>query len=255
MNTSAFKYYIYLPFAARLVSPDWLGSRFLATLDALTQIDSNIFPDWEVGDLPAMKGYPLATARSRIAEIIEHNNVRYDPDDPDTEIGYTAVGETTIDAKSHRMTLRVGQGNVRLKAGDEMVTPDPAIVTYPLFRASFLAMNAIWEQQWGCAKAFRSRGVKVPIGTDGGYRWKRLPMIPTEPTFPVSIFHIPWLAYLSAPLAAGVKLPPEIQTETTIDGGLLMIATEERLDPTNPEHLRRARILAETMIARTGLSS
>jgi hypothetical protein len=34
-----------------------------------------------------------------------------------------------------------------------------------------------------------------------------------------------------------------------------MTATEERLDPTNAEHLRRARILAETMIARTGLSS
>jgi hypothetical protein len=30
-----------------------------------------------------------------------------------------------------------------------------------------------------------------------------------------------------------------------------MIATEERLDPTNFEHLRRARILAETLIART----
>ncbi len=39
------------------------------------------------------------------------------------------------------------------------------------------------------------------------------------------------------------------------DGGLLMTATEERLDPTNPEHLERARILAEIMIARTGLSS
>jgi hypothetical protein len=31
-----------------------------------------------------------------------------------------------------------------------------------------------------------------------------------------------------------------------------MIAVEERLDPTNPEHLRRARILAEIMVNRTG---
>jgi hypothetical protein len=46
--------------------------------------------------------------------------------------------------------------------------------------------------------------------------------------------------------------PPEIVTERTADGGLLMIATEDRLDPTDPEHLRRARIIAETMIARTG---
>ena len=32
-----------------------------------------------------------------------------------------------------------------------------------------------------------------------------------------------------------------------------MTATEEQLDPTNPEHLRRARILAETMMARIGI--
>jgi hypothetical protein len=31
-----------------------------------------------------------------------------------------------------------------------------------------------------------------------------------------------------------------------------MIATEDRLDPTDPEHLRCARIIAETMIACTG---
>jgi hypothetical protein len=32
-------------------------------------------------------------------------------------------------------------------------------------------------------------------------------------------------------------LPQEIITERTPDGGLLMIAVEERLDPANPEHL------------------
>jgi hypothetical protein len=80
-------------------------------------------------------------------------------------------------------------------------------------------------------------------------------MIPAEPTFPESIFHIPWIAYLSAPLASGIELPSEIRTERMPDAGLLMVATEERLDPEIPEHARRARILAETMIARTGLSS
>jgi len=32
----------------------------------------------------------------------------------------------------------------------------------------------------------------------------------------------------------------------------LISATDERLDLANPEHLRHARILAETMVARTG---
>lgn len=39
------------------------------------------------------------------------------------------------------------------------------------------------------------------------------------------------------------------------DGGLLMTATEERLDPTNPEHLRRARVRADALLAATGYKS
>ncbi len=73
MTTSDFKYSVRLPFVARQVDPEWLGAKFLATLDALTQINSTIFPDWEIGDMPAMRGYPLAAARSPIAEIVSRN--------------------------------------------------------------------------------------------------------------------------------------------------------------------------------------
>jgi hypothetical protein len=239
MNTSCFKYSIRLPFAARPPSPEWLGCKFLATLDVLTQIDSNIFPDWEIGDLPAMKGFPLAVARSRIAEIVRHNTSRDDMGRPEPQSGYTAVAHTTIGARSYRMTVWVDQWNVWLRAGDEMVPPAPAIVTYPMFRAVLLAINAIWQQRWACVQAFK-------------VDYDRVPLYPAAAPFPYSRFHIPWIAYLSANLAADLKLPLEIMTERTSDGGLLMSATTDRLDPTNPEHLRRARILAETLIARTG---
>ena len=142
-----------------------------------------------------------------------------------------------------------------LQTGSTNVAPDLTIVTYPLFKAAMLAIDAIWLPPWACAYAFRSNTVKVPESFPGGvkgYRLESLPLVPSEPTFPESVFHIPWLAYLSAPLDAGLDLPAEILTERTSDGGLLMIAAAERLDPTNPEHLRRARILAETMMARTG---
>jgi hypothetical protein len=39
------------------------------------------------------------------------------------------------------------------------------------------------------------------------------------------------------------------------DGGLLMVATDERLDAEIPEHARRARMLAETLIASAGTSN
>jgi len=242
MNTSAFKYSVRLPVAARAVKLDSLSSKFLATLDALTHIDPSVFPDWEVGDLPAMKGYPLAAARSRIARIIEHNISRDDLGRPEREGGYTAVAHTTIGARSHRMTLWVDRWNGWLNAGDQMVAPDPAIVTYALFRSALLTINAIWQQQWACVQAFRVDYHEVPL-----YAGAAL--------FPYSRFHIPWIAYLGPSLLDGPVSSPDIKTENTLDGGLLMTATEERLDPTNPDHLHRARILAETMMARTGLSS
>jgi hypothetical protein len=76
--------------------------------------------------------------------------------------------------------------------------------------------------------------------------------VPLDPTFPYSVFHIPWIAYLSAEDASEVMLPRDILTEPTPDGGLLMSATTDRLDPMNSEHARRARILADLMIARMG---
>jgi hypothetical protein len=117
------------------------------------------------------------------------------------------------------------------------VLPDRALVTYPLFKAALLAINAIWPTNRAYAYAYRTDYDKAPLS-------------PGAELFPSSGFHIPWLGYLSAPLAAGLELPAEILTETTPDDGLLMTATEERLDPTVPEHWRRARIIGEAMIAR-----
>jgi hypothetical protein len=79
------------------------------------------------------------------------------------------------------------------------------------------------------------------------YYWKG-PIVPGAPVIRHNPFFVTWIAYLSPAVAQ-----PGLLTESTPDGGLLMSATEERFDPANAEHLRRARIIAETMIARTGL--
>jgi hypothetical protein len=73
-----------------------------------------------------------------------------------------------------------------------------------------------------------------------------------DPTFPYSDYHIPWMAYLDAELSKKGNVPGEIATERTPDGGLLMIATEEVLDPMNVQHMARARIIAEIMIRMCG---
>jgi len=126
-----------------------------------------------------------------------------------------------------------------LQTGDYKVLPDSAVVTYPRYKAALLRINVSWPPVWACAYAYR---------TD----YDELPLFPGAELFRSSSgFHIPWLGYLSGPLASGFELPPEILTERTPDGGLLMTATKERLGPTVPEHRRRLRVIAETMVART----
>jgi hypothetical protein len=66
---------------------------------------------------------------------------------------------------------------------------------------------------------------------------------------------MPWMSYLSAERAAKVSVPAAIVTERTAHGGLLMIAAETRLDPQNPEHMKRSRVLAEIMIEHAGESA
>jgi hypothetical protein len=260
MSKSAFNYSIRSALAVHPENPVTLGAKFLSTLDALSDIESTIFAGWQVLDLANRSPLPLATARRCVGAIIESSVTR-----DDLYQGYDAMAYTDNLLGPRRISLHIkaggngrNYGNVSLRAGDFGFDPDPTIITYPVFRAALLAINAIWPSLWACAHAFRSNHVEVPeVYRDGvtGYRLVRTPMIPSEPTFPDSVFHIPWVAYLSARLALGVELPPEILTEHTPDNGLLMIATKERLEPANPEHLRRARILAETLITRTDHSS
>jgi hypothetical protein len=243
-------------------TPAALGAKFVKTLDALSRVDP-MLANWELGAAFDSPTVPLDEARLNIVGLIEDCVSRDDYNEPDTNYGYhpKALAGESRDARSVIFRLNAGgevDGSTDLGFGFySNVPPDLAIVTYPFCKAALLAINAIWQAPWACAQAFGSAPVMTPVNIGGvqGTRIDSVAPLPRDPTFPRSIFHVPWIAYLAAEFAAGVKLPPEILTERTRDGGLLMTATEERLDPDNPEHARRARILAETMIKQTGHSS
>jgi immunity protein 52 of polymorphic toxin system len=244
MMQDSFQYTIRADLPAHTESPVSLSAKFLDTLDALSQVDASIFDDWQVIDLPALETFPLADVRPRIAEIIGNNVKRDDDEEPDPRLGYAALAFNGDDRGARGIGFEVTAGGIVdgsafLRTGGYKVSPDPAMLTYPLFRSALLAVNAFWSPAWACAHVFKMHYDKAPLSAGA-------------PLFPYSRFHIPWIAYLSAPLALGLRLPDEIRTERTPDGGLLMTATEERLDPTNSEHLRSARIVAEAMIARAG---
>jgi hypothetical protein len=266
-----YKYSIHSEWSARVESPAAIGAKYLAMLDALSAVDP-IFQDWILADFPNpntgdpdidgwnVKAISIAAARPRIAEIVENYIVRNDFNDPTPDDGYTGIAATReIDGpRVASVRLKAGgkyRGEMSLEFG-EKPAPDLRIVTYPLYKAALLAINSVWRASWVSAQAFRSGTISVPgveivpglIGT----RIDSVERVPLDPTFPYSVFHIPWIAYLSGERAEGVALPREILTERTADGGLLMSTTTERLDPDNLEHVRRARIVAEVMIARAG---
>ena len=259
MKEPFYCYFIRSGWPERSDEPAAIGAKFLETLDTLTDIDP-IFATWKVFDARDASSLPLAQARSRITVIVENNVSRDDFGKPSFIPSYyiSARAGEFKDPRSVSFTVKAGgryENGTKLEFGEYDVAPDLAIITYPLFKAALLAINAIWQAPWACAQAFRSGAILVPTTEFGGvpgFRIDSVPQVPSEPAFPYSIFHIPWIAYLSPDLGGGLKVTPEILTEHMPDGGLLMSVTTERFDPSNAEHLRRARILAEIMIDRTG---
>jgi hypothetical protein len=219
-----------------------IGAKLLDSLDALSRIDP-LFTDWKILDPAAMASLPLAIARTRISTVVENNLARDDYDQPEPESGYSLVAQTGNAIPSRIVTLRatagaVFDGEMSLRFGDVLQPTDPSIVTYRLFREALLATSAIWRPLWAYLSASTS------------HYWKG-PIVPGAPVIRHNPFSITWIAYLSPAVTRGFVVEPELRTDSAPDGGLLMSATDQRFDPSNPEHLRRACILAETMIART----
>jgi hypothetical protein len=113
------------------------------------------------------------------------------------------------------------------------------LVTYRLFRAVMLTIIDQWPPVWANAKLHRPNYFKEAAAVE-------------IPLHSRTSFHMPWLSYLCEPLAKGLTLSQGVPCERTPDGGLLMIAAEERLDPTNPDHMRRSRAIVEVMLSRLG---
>jgi hypothetical protein len=245
-------------------APAITGAKFLKTLDSLSGIDP-IFADWqinrnwEIEEDGQPRLIPLAAARRRIADIVEGGVTRDDFDEPEPIYGYSVLA--TAGARGPRQvafSAWTGNRMFKLSFGEWFLASDLSIVTYPLYKAALLVMSEVWGAQYAYASAFRNEVVKTPMDLASdvpAFTIESALQVPIDPTFPKSMFHVPWIIYLSAKHAAGVKVAREIPSEHTPDGGLVISATADRIDPMNPTHVRGARILAEILIACKGASS
>jgi hypothetical protein len=240
MNKNPFRFSIYYELPRRGETPAVIGTKFLRTLDALSPIDP-LLATWKVLDRPTLASLPLAEARPRMTAIVEDFVVLSDDRQPAPESGYTAIGQTDNAIPSRIITLRVRAGGLArdemiLEVGGILHPTDPLIVKYDLFRGALLTTSAIWQPTWACVAATRR----------GGYSEE--PIFPGAPLFPSSVFRIPWMAYVSPLRTVGFPPPVGIDSERTPDGALLFTVTSEPFNPTNPQHLQGARVLAEAMI-------
>ena len=98
------------------------------------------------------------------------------------------------------------------------------LISFPIFKSALLAFAGIWNASYCYAG---------PIGLAA--------MLPHDERRMAPRFCGGWIVYLSPRFAPMVVPPRAVVSERTSDGGLLMIATEERFSAENPAHMSAAR--------------
>jgi hypothetical protein len=100
--------------------------------------------------------------------------------------------------------------------------PDPAAITYPIFKSALIALIEAWEAEECHALPYNL----LDFVKRGDH------------------FQEAWMQYLSPPLAHLIAPPSTTINEWLQNGGLLMSATTETFRVDNPAHLAAARDIA-----------
>ena len=240
MEVNDYSYSIYSSWRSRPETPEVIGQKFLRTLDALSQLDPAL-RSWIVADGLSDEGTPLDQARREIADIVEGGLRSGDDDIPDVRYGYAmfACNHNHTDPKLFGLSVYAGgevENQTTLDTGGYNTPLDDSLIRYPLFKGALLAIIENWPAPWAKVQVFKSEQEHVPFGLGPAVevrtKWEQ---------------RLTWLGYLSAERAAGLTLPPDLHTELTPDGGLLMIAAEQRLDPANATQMKHANLITEIM--------
>jgi hypothetical protein len=233
-----------------------IGLNALRTLEDLERIDP-VFSRWSFSDPtipPEDATYesriPMTQARGRIKSLVESGVRRNDYGEPTPKQGYRLSASNSVRENDREPPQRTHFGviagsqsvlsnSLKFTTGTYFDAADPAITTYPIYRQALEVLASNWPCPWACAYGFNTHYFERSVARG-------------VPPVPYSMFHMAWIAYISAPLAASIKPPTELVTERTPGGGLILSAVRERLDPTNPDHMRRCRLLVDLMRTRVG---
>ena len=228
-----------------------IGARFLNTLDQLGPLGPAM-NNWLLLDMSTEEAtaVPMAKARPRMAEWVLNNVVRDDDDEPAPRQGYALIawgGEIESEfGTSRSINVNVTAGSQWLnqasfEVGDTSRPPDRDLVTYAIYRGALETLASNWPLPWMEAYVF------LPDLIPPITKPRVSPPIP-----PREDLNLPWILYLSAPLAAGLKPPADLICDPTPGGGVILSVVRDRIDPENPDHIRRSRLLRAIMDERVG---
>ncbi len=222
----------------RNATPAEIGERLFRSVEALQEIHP-LFRSWWFTDLVAQEYVPIAEAHPRISSLIAQGIMRDDFDEPSPEEGYTFLIKNSTESTSETVNLEVRDnnhcrkkffGNGGVFSTEYQEIPAPALIAYPVFKSAMMAM----AQVWGATSA-------QAIGGDIGELRRKSGRM----------FAPAWMTYLAPPLLARITPPSGVLCEPTPDGGLLMIATEETFDPSNPDHMAASWAISDALVSLT----
>ncbi|MHB8884619.1 MAG: Imm52 family immunity protein [Methylovirgula sp.] len=225
---------------ARRETPEALALRFGRLIDRLALINP-VLSTWIWID-ENRKPIPFARIRGQLAEKIAASVVRGDDGEPEPIFGYSfgtlnVLGDTP---RLFDLSIRAGSWivtdsfhpNMASLTTDYYAAPDPAIVTYKIFKQALLAIAEFFEVTF-CA-AFSDDLMDLwPKGQK---------------------FRFGWINYVSPRFAPLVTPPKSALVDYRQNGGLLMAATEETFLISNPQHLAVARDIQAALAPLNALS-
>jgi hypothetical protein len=207
------------------------GERYCHMLEAIAAIDP-VFSSWKFAGRTRFWPMPKGPG-AELAHLIEDCVSRDDYGGADPINGFRfGAGtrnrtKTVLNISIHAgcyapgMLSFVNTAELRTSPLNE---ENAALITLPVFKPALLAIATAWDATWCSAIPWEIIPLWTPVTVTG------------RPTFRMA-----WISYLSARFAPMVTPPASAIVERPPGGGLVMIATEDRFDVANPQHLAVAR--------------
>jgi len=204
--------------------------------------------NWRLLDESTMEAVPLTVAREDMTTFVKKNMNETDWGGPADEQGYSLIisGSEIPSENNTPQTIGISltagstwRNSVTFQIGWPTLPKDYELITYPIYKAALEVIAANWSCPWLLTKFYS--GASAPVDTTMEVRKKA-----------ISAFEVAWIAYLSPRLAAGLAPPAELTCERTPGGGMVLGAVQGLIDQSNPDHMRRSRMLETILEDRIG---